>query len=269
MEDRPYRLFLADSITFGEHRHADIEFCYCVRGGPVSVKLDKTEVQIRENELLLIGPTVQHSYPERTYENTQIFTGIVGVSFLKAHFKAFSKSSLTYRILNLKSENPEHKKLRETLSEMIEAYPEHTEKSSMLKEANLYKVCAYLLSEIPNDENARRDVIEIENLANVEKALDLIYYDYKKPISVEEVSKITGYGKSNFCKLFKRLTGDTFHSMLNKRRITVSYGFLTQTDMSISDISCEVGYLDSKTFCRVFKEISNMSPGEYRSAYRR
>ena len=134
MEDRPYRLFLANSIAFGEHRHADIEFCFCVSGGPLSVTVDKSEVQIGENELLLIGPTVQHAYPERSYENTQIFTGIVGVSFLKAHFKAFSKSSLTYRIFNLNSENPEYKKLRQTLCEMIEIYNEHTEKSNMLKE---------------------------------------------------------------------------------------------------------------------------------------
>ena len=36
-----------------------------------------------------------------------------------------------------------------------------------------------------------------------EKALELIYYSYKEQITVEQAAELTGYSKSNFCKIFK------------------------------------------------------------------
>lgn len=268
MDDRPYRLILSDYMGFGGHRHADVEFCYCAEGGPIAVTVEKTDIEIKDNELLLIGPSVLHAYPAKKYENSQIFTGIVGVSFLKSHFNSFSKSSLTYCKVSLTDGTVEHTALGEALRQIIELYDEHTEKSTMLKEANLYKVCAYLLCELPKEEACRTNTVDIETLTNVERALDLIYYDYKKSLTIDEVAKIAGYGKSNFCKLFKKITGESFHSLLNKRRVNLSLGLLTETDMPISNIAEEVGFEQVNTYFRVFKEITDTTPGAYRASHK-
>ena len=36
----------------------------------------------------------------------------------------------------------------------------------------------------------------------LQKALELIHSRYAEPITVEQAADITGYGKSNFCKIF-------------------------------------------------------------------
>ena len=75
---------------------------------------------------------------------------------------------------------------------------------------------------------------------------------------------LAGYGKSNFCKIFKAITGDTFHNVLNRHRIENAYMYLSETDMTVADIGSEVGFSDTKSFCRVFKSIIGSTAGEYR-----
>ena len=99
-----------------------------------------------------------------------------------------------------------------------------------------------------------------------EKAIELIHYNYKEPLPIEYVAEITGYSKSNFCKIFKKVVGESFHRALNRRRVECAAGLLDVTNLSVAEISEEVGFSESKAFCRVFKAIYGITPGEYRRA---
>ena len=157
--------------------------------------------------------------------------------------------------------------LLEALQNMVALYEERTEKSELLLTAELYRVCACLLDEMPSAPQAQEPkAADLRTVANIERALELIYYDYRKALTVEAAAEATGYGKSNFCKIFKRITGAGFHQALNHRRVRVACGLLTETDLSIAEIATEVGFTEAKTFCRVFKEIEHATPGEYRRA---
>lgn len=37
-----------------------------------------------------------------------------------------------------------------------------------------------------------------------------------------------------------------------------------EEDMAVADIAAEVGFSESKAFCRVFKAIYGVTPGQYR-----
>ena len=90
-------------------------------------------------------------------------------------------------------------------------------------------------------------------VANIKKALEMIYYDHSKPLTVDDAAEATGYGKSNFCKIFKMITGDTFHNVLNSQRVESACGLLSETNMSISEIAATVGFGETKSFCRIFR----------------
>ena len=101
-------------------------------------------------------------------------------------------------------------------------------------------------------------------MENIDKALDLIYYNYKEPLTVEYAARITGYSKSNFCKTFKKIVGESFHTTLNRQRIRCSLDLLSATDLSVAEISSEVGFSEAKAFCRVFRAIYGTTPGKYK-----
>ena len=138
-------------------------------------------------------------------------------------------------------------------------------KKDLLCKGNLYKICSYLIEAISDGSSSEGDEeVSLRLVANVERALDLIHYAYPKPLTVEDAAEATGYGKSNFCKIFKSIVGKSFHRVLNEHRVKKAAEMLLETDMQISHIASEVGFSEAKTFCRVFKSVTGKTPGEYR-----
>ena len=121
-----------------------------------------------------------------------------------------------------------------------------------------------MLRETENNCEANNNSKEIRLVSNIEKALELIYDEYATNLTVERAAEVCGYGKSNFCKIFRRITGDTFHNVLNRYRITMACNLLDKTNYSVEQIATEVGFSEIKTLCRVFKSFMGMTTGEYR-----
>lgn len=262
-DEAPYQLVLGCLNEFTEHRHADIEFHYCVEGS-FDIIIDKQRYHLTKGDMALIGSGISHAVP--TPDSSRlVLTGILGVSFLKKQFNNFLSSSFCAKVINLLDENKNHTDLLNALNESVLLYPMRThDREHLLLTSNLFKICAFLLDELTN-KTTKEENVDLRAIANIEKALELIYYNYKDDISVDDAANISGYGKSNFCKIFKHTTGTSFHQALNKHRINVACGLLTQTALSVTDIAQEVGFGETKTFCRVFRELKNLTPTEYRS----
>ena len=263
-ERTPYQARVDQLAPFGEHRHADIEIHYCISGSFETV-INKRNYTVHEGELFLISPMVAHAFPELNDPSRQILTVIVGVSFLKNFFSYFSDASQdAYRIAP-NSDSVLHKDLFLVLEETSVLCQEKHNRRELLIQGNLCRICSYLIDLIADPEHSERILSkEALKVANIDKALDMIHYDYAKPMTVEEAAAATGYGTSNFCKIFKSITGDTFHHVLNRKRVENACALLRQTDLSVSDIAAQVGFGEAKTFCRVFKEITDLTPGTYR-----
>ena len=263
-EISPYQARVGRLDGFGEHRHGDIELNYCIKGS-FEVAIDKKNYKIEEGEMILISPMVAHSFPYHEDNEKRVLTVIVGVSFLKNFFSFFSKAKNDVYVISKTKGSVLHEKLYAVLDETAELCKQKEKNNDLLIRGDLYKICAYLIDVINllgNCENAENK--ELVKVANIEKALEMIYYDHAKPLTVEDAAAATGYGKSNFCKIFKSITGDTFHNVLNRQRVESACGLLSETNMPVSEIALLVGFGETKTFCRVFKSITSRTPGQYR-----
>ena len=65
-------------------------------------------------------------------------------------------------------------------------------------------------------------------------------------------------------KIFKEQIGCNFSSYLTEKRIEAAKDLLKNTQLSISDIAQQVGYIDSPTFIKNFKRVMKITPGTYR-----
>lgn len=258
----PYRVSLGKKTTFEEHRHADVEMHYCLYGGYYFL-VNKKEYYTKKGDLIFVPPMVSHGIPRDTEEEHQSLTIIVGTSFLKQNFNRFSQAVFPSPVMNL-NEGEEFRLLRETLEETAELLESPVANGDLLLAGNVYKICGHVLNlahEAETPDGASKD---LRTVTSIEKALELIYLKYTEPITVEDAAAAVGYGKSNFCKIFKQVVGETFHNVLNRQRIEASLGFLRETAMSVAEIAQEVGFSDAKTYCRVFKAQTGITPGTYR-----
>lgn len=264
--NHPYFLNVIHTPGFEEHRHPELELNYCLKGS-CNFRIDKKDYELQEGDLVIIGSMVAHEIPKPQTPDNHILTVEVGPVFLMGYFELFSKAifhKTLYHLKNTENQIAIYDQLAHLLEEIADLHLHKNEFSELLIKSNLYKICAHILQ--VSMQNATDNTVSrsLRDIAKIEKALDVIHDKFADPLTVEQVATLCGYSNSNFCKIFKNITGDTFHNVLNRHRIENACCFLQGSNMSVEHIASHVGFTDSKSFCRVFKSFIGVTPGTYR-----
>lgn len=67
--------------------------------------------------------------------------------------------------------------------------------------------------------------------------------------------------------LFKASKGVTAAQYLSDMKLDIAKNLLTRTDMPVFEIGLKLGYYGQNSFIRRFKQLTNMTPGEYRDMF--
>lgn len=262
----PYYLFCNDVKPFASHRHHEIELSFCLSGS-YKITCEGQDYELTEGDFAVIPSMAAHSIPEQEPSKRKALTLELGFALLGEYFNSFLEQGSDCMVIK-KSDFDKHWTFCE-LSDCLKQTALMKEDKEMdfaelhIK-SNLYKICALLFQLFQE-----RNIINIpsrrtEEVKKIELALEAIYDRYSEALDVENISGLCGYSKSNFCKIFKNVTGDTFHNALNSRRVEIACILLRELDDTIEEIARKTGFLDSKSFCRVFKGIMNQTAGQYR-----
>lgn len=95
--------------------------------------------------------------------------------------------------------------------------------------------------------------------------LDYIDIHYAEDISLEKMADHIGFSKFHFSRLFKQYTNLTFNDYLNYRRLKAAEELLANPALPIIEVSLRAGYTSISTFNRLFKQVKQCTPSEYRS----
>lgn len=85
---------------------------------------------------------------------------------------------------------------------------------------------------------------------------------------MNEIAAKVGMSYYNFSRYFKKVTGFNFSEYCNMMRIRYAENLLIKTDKSITDIASQIGIDTPSYFTRLFKQINDISPIEYRKRFR-
>ena len=98
----------------------------------------------------------------------------------------------------------------------------------------------------------------------IKKVCDYVDKNIAQDISLEQAADMAGVSSFYLSKLFKEEKGETFINFISDKRLEKSRQLLAETDLSIKEITAEVGYNDQNYFSRIFKTKFGLSPKEYR-----
>lgn len=96
------------------------------------------------------------------------------------------------------------------------------------------------------------------------KALEFLDKHYKDISSLDEVAAHVHLNKSYFSQLFKKETNETFTNYLTRLRMEKAKEMLADSDIKIYEIAQRVGMDNYRYFCKVFKEVTDLTPMEFR-----
>ena len=99
---------------------------------------------------------------------------------------------------------------------------------------------------------------------NVSKVKQLLEEEYMKDISLTEISDRLGIHPNYLSTLFKTETGTTYSQYLRALRVKKAADLMRTTNLKVYEIAERVGYSDTASFYRVFKEELGVSPARYK-----
>jgi len=100
------------------------------------------------------------------------------------------------------------------------------------------------------------------------RTLHFIEKNLNKPLTLSEVSIECGISKWHLGRTFKALTGMTFKTHHNRRRIETAKKLLKYTRMGVTEVCYEVGFNDISYFNKVFRKLEGISPSAYQKLYK-
>jgi AraC-like DNA-binding protein len=101
----------------------------------------------------------------------------------------------------------------------------------------------------------------------IRKAMRLIQESYSNSLSINEITRRVGLGRTRFESLFKAETGTTPMQYLKQVRIEQAKQWLLDDARSIKQVARAVGYKSLSHFCHDFKKTTGRTPTEFRQLH--
>lgn len=96
-----------------------------------------------------------------------------------------------------------------------------------------------------------------------DEMINFIHDHYQKDLSLHDLAENFNLSAGYISSLFKNNTGENFVVYLNKYRIQVAKEMLKKEEFKVAEIAEKVGYNNTNSFIRVFKQYEGISPGKY------
>ena len=103
-----------------------------------------------------------------------------------------------------------------------------------------------------------------EKIQQLDWAVSYIREHYTESISREGLASRLNMHPDNFGRFFRQHTGKKIGGMINELRIQSAMLELAEGNKNVLEIAMQVGFENLRTFNRVFKKITGISPNEYR-----
>ena len=90
---------------------------------------------------------------------------------------------------------------------------------------------------------------------------------FAEDISLEQIAALAGFSKYHFSRLFHQYTDSSFYKYLNQKRIDYARTLLANPSLTVIEVALQSGFSSLSAFLRMFKQLNNCTPSEFRSMY--
>ena len=104
--------------------------------------------------------------------------------------------------------------------------------------------------------------------AQLQIMMQYIHENYRRHISLDDIARTVTMSKSSVLNLFNKYLHVSPVSYLVQYRLKCAAKLLVTTEDSVASIAQDAGFESAGYFCRKFKELFRLTPGEYRKCHR-
>ena len=265
----PYVLFYdREGALVPNHWHKETELVF-VRTGSVKMVINDVLHTLGPGDMAVILGGDTHSYFQ-TYDHERVVVMFAPELFedgeelrlIQKKMKGISRVSTQW--------NERHQQeVQSIFLRLIELNDTTQLGRNLSVRARLYDLVVLLSNGFEQDAQQRdtqEKSAQAAMLANLEKAFLYVERNFSQHIDLQDAADELGFTTSYFARFFKRFTGTTFMEYLTAYRVGRVQRLLAERRMNVTQIAEATGFSSVKTFNRVFKAHTGMSPREYQKS---
>ena len=264
--DLPIKISYLNIKNYPTHWHNSIEIIYVLKGS-LHIKIDTDSFTLNEREVEIINSDESHEIQGMDDNKVLIFN--IDPFFFEKYYKDINNIFFYTNSNDDEDQNgPEYEELKTILSQMLCEYVQKLEDYDEEIEELLITLLYHLVNNFHYLTHEKEELKEkTDQLARYHRISKYIYNNYNNNITLQEIAKKEFLSPHYLSHERKYATGYSFTDLINLTRIEESIKLLLDSDMSISEISDEIGFSHVRYFNKNFKYYYGCTPLQYRKKY--
>lgn len=250
--------FIAQAET-ATHYHQNPEMFYVLRGN-LDIKIDDKIYKMQSGDIVLINANKRHT----VIGNEELLGARFEIDFhLLAEY--MGSMQLLFWCNTVADRNHAYSNLRRLLDRILTRYFEKDDKSALYLNA-LYFETLYVLTSnfLVKADDVRLNLEDSQDRMRIRQIQNYVQANYQSQISLNDLADKLYLSNAYLSKYIKKNLGMTFMEYLNNVRLFHAVDELMYSDKNLTHIAYDNGFPTSASFTKVFREIYNESPSEYR-----
>lgn len=264
--DLPIKISFLNIKNHPTHWHNSIEIIYVLKGS-LNITIDTDSFTLNEREVEIINSDESHSISAIADNKVLIFN--IDPFFFEKYYKDINNVFFYTNSNDDEDQNgPEYEELKTILSQILCEYVQKVEDYDEEIEKHLITLLYHLVNNFHYLTHEKEELKEkTDQLDRYHRISKYIYNNYNNNITLKEIAKKEFLSPHYLSHEIKYATGYSFTDLINLTRVEESIKLLLDSDMSISEISDEIGFSHVRYFNKNFKLYYNCTPLQYRKKY--
>ena len=261
--DLPLNISYASVKNYPLHWHNTIEIIYVLKGR-INISIDTDSFELYENEVEIINSDETHTIYSN--EDNRILMFHIDPIFFEKYYKDVKNINFYTNTSDEGAQDgEEYDTLRLFLARLLCEIVQRQENYNKEIDNILIDLLFHLINNfhylIYEQEELKDNKEQLERYHRISK---YIFNNYNNNITLQDIAKKEFLSPHYLSHEIKYATGYSFTDLLNLTRVEESIKLLLDTDMSISEITEEVGFSHTRYLNKHFKHYYNCTPLQFR-----
>lgn len=261
--DKNIKLFLTPltAVFVDVHIHDEMEVI-CVLKGDMHVLVNNQKYHLNPGDIIIINAFEPHGTLKGNHDCMHMLLQFNPFEIFSNIDYQKGMRCISYKI---DKDTEAHVPLYNSLQELYRVFVSSS--NELRIKGHLSILYADMIENLEWESIGTKSKKEESDLFIFQKVIHYICDNYHQPITLEQISKVSGFSTYHFCRFFKRMSGLTFIEYLTNLRLDKAVFSLLTNEKAICKIAYECGFASIKSFNRAFKNAYGISPREYRKRF--
>ncbi|MBS5910344.1 MULTISPECIES: AraC family transcriptional regulator [Paenibacillus] len=259
-----------EPANISAHWHDSVEISYVLSGMIDHIYVDGANYRSQAGDIVLINSNAIHSFSlsKAEGEERKAVTVLIPYEFIKENDPG--NGLISFDCISIWEANEQRLRhfaeLRELLNDLVAAYLNRDQDlfAPIHLTALSYKLL-YVLFKYFKKTNAFVPVIDSRKYSErLSLIMGYIKANYDQNLSLNAIAEVLGLSSEYLARFFVKHTGVTLFQYINAIRLERAFRDLMSTDQPVIQIALHHGFPNEKSFTRVFRQVFQTTPHQYR-----